>query len=51
VHAASGFYDVPGFLVGKDSLRVFEPEEVGDVRGKAPASPNVPHRPGHPVVG
>jgi len=34
VHAASGFYDVPGFLAGKDSLRAFEPEEVGDVRGK-----------------
>jgi 2-polyprenyl-3-methyl-5-hydroxy-6-metoxy-1,4-benzoquinol methylase len=33
-HAASGFYDVPGFLAGKDSLRAFEPEEVGDVRGK-----------------
>ena len=34
VHAASGFYDVPGFLAGKDSLRAFEPGEVGDVRGK-----------------
>jgi SAM-dependent methyltransferase len=34
VHAASGFYDVPGFLAGRDSLRAFEPEEVGDVRGK-----------------
>ena len=34
VHAASGFYDVPGFLAGKDSLRTFEPGEVGDVRGK-----------------
>jgi 2-polyprenyl-3-methyl-5-hydroxy-6-metoxy-1,4-benzoquinol methylase len=33
-HAASEFYDVPGFLAGKDSLRAFEPEEVGDVRGK-----------------
>jgi 2-polyprenyl-3-methyl-5-hydroxy-6-metoxy-1,4-benzoquinol methylase len=33
-HAASGYYDVPGFLAGKDSLRAFEPEEVGDVRGK-----------------
>jgi 2-polyprenyl-3-methyl-5-hydroxy-6-metoxy-1,4-benzoquinol methylase len=33
-HAASGFYDVPGFLTDKDSLRAFEPEEVGDVRGK-----------------
>ena len=34
VHAASGFYDVPGFLAGQDSLRAFEPAEVGDVRGK-----------------
>jgi SAM-dependent methyltransferase len=34
VHAASRFYDVPGFLAGQDSLRAFEPEEVGDVRGK-----------------
>jgi hypothetical protein len=34
VHAANGFYDVPGFLAGKDSLRAFEPGEVGDVRGK-----------------
>jgi SAM-dependent methyltransferase len=34
VHAASGYYDVPGFLAGKDSLRAFEPGEVGDVHGK-----------------
>src|SRR6266545_1730091 len=34
VHAASAFYDVPGFLAGKDTLRAFEPAEVGDVRGK-----------------
>jgi SAM-dependent methyltransferase len=34
VHAASGFYDVPAFLAGQESLRVFEPGEVGDVRGK-----------------
>ena len=34
LHAASGFYDVPGFLAGQDSLRPFEPGEVGDVRGK-----------------
>jgi SAM-dependent methyltransferase len=33
-HAASGFYDVPRFLAGKDSLLAFEPGEVGDVRGK-----------------
>jgi SAM-dependent methyltransferase len=34
VHAASGYYDVRGFLAGRDSLRAFEPGEVGDVRGK-----------------
>lgn len=34
LHAASGFYDVPGFLAGQESLRPFEPGEVGDVRGK-----------------
>jgi hypothetical protein len=34
MHAASGFYDFPGFLAGRDSLRPFEPEDVGDVRGK-----------------
>ena len=34
VHAASGYYDVPGFLAGQDSLRAFEPGEVADVRGK-----------------
>ena len=34
MHAASGFYDVSGFLAGRDSLRAFEPGEVGDVRGK-----------------
>ena len=33
-HAASAFYDVPGFLAGQESLRAFEPGEVGDVRGK-----------------
>ena len=33
-HAASGFYDVAGFLAGRDSLRAFEPGEVGDVSGK-----------------
>lgn len=35
VHAASTFYDVPGFLAGKDTLRPFEPAEVGDVHGRA----------------
>jgi SAM-dependent methyltransferase len=34
LHAASSFYDVPGFLAGKDVLRPFEHDEVGDVRGK-----------------
>jgi 2-polyprenyl-3-methyl-5-hydroxy-6-metoxy-1,4-benzoquinol methylase len=33
-HAVSGYYDVPEFLAGRDSLRAFEPGEVGDVRGK-----------------
>jgi len=34
LHAASPFYDVPGFLGGRDVLRPFEHDEVGDVRGK-----------------
>ena len=34
LHPASSFYDVPGFLAGKDVLRPFEHDEVGDVRGK-----------------
>jgi SAM-dependent methyltransferase len=34
MHAASRLYDVAGFLAGKDPLRPFEPNEVGDVGGK-----------------
>lgn len=34
LHAASSFYDVSGFLSGRDVLRPFEPDEVGDARGK-----------------
>jgi SAM-dependent methyltransferase len=34
LHVASEFYDVPGFVAGTESLRDFEPGEVGDVRGK-----------------
>ncbi|MFE6866312.1 class I SAM-dependent methyltransferase [Kitasatospora sp. NPDC057692] len=35
VHVASDFYDVPGFVAGKEPLRDFELAEVGDVRGKS----------------
>ncbi|UCM87004.1 class I SAM-dependent methyltransferase [Streptomyces marincola] len=34
VHAASDFYDLPGFRAGEDHLRPFEPEELGDVSGR-----------------
>jgi len=34
IHVRSEFYDVPGFLAGKTSLRPFELEEVGDVAGR-----------------
>ena len=34
IHAASRLYDVPGFVAGKDTLRPFEADEVGDVTGK-----------------
>ena len=34
IHAAGPFYDLPGFVAGKDSLRDFEIAEVGDVSGK-----------------
>lgn len=34
VHLASDFYDVDGFRSGASSLRPFEAEEVGDVRGR-----------------
>jgi SAM-dependent methyltransferase len=33
IHTASEFYDVEGFLAGATTLRPFEPEEIGDVRG------------------
>ncbi|MFF7454410.1 class I SAM-dependent methyltransferase [Kitasatospora sp. NPDC008115] len=35
VHVASDFYDVAGFVEGKESLRSFELAEVGEVRGKS----------------
>ncbi len=35
VHKDSEFYDVKGFLEGKDTLDPIEVEEVGDVAGKA----------------
>ncbi|MEV6977486.1 class I SAM-dependent methyltransferase [Kitasatospora sp. NPDC093806] len=34
IHTASDFYDIPGFVAGKDVLRPFELAEVGDVDGK-----------------
>ncbi|MED7947736.1 class I SAM-dependent methyltransferase [Streptomyces sp. BE303] len=34
IHAASEFYDIPGFVAGKGGLRDFELDEVGDVDGK-----------------
>ena len=34
VHRASAFYDVPGFLAGRDPLNRIETEELGDVAGK-----------------
>lgn len=34
-HVASKFYDVPAFVAGRCSLAPFEPDEVGDVRGKS----------------
>jgi SAM-dependent methyltransferase len=33
IHTASEFYDVERFLAGASTLRPFEPEELGDVRG------------------
>ncbi|MFF8770608.1 class I SAM-dependent methyltransferase [Kitasatospora sp. NPDC015120] len=35
VHVASDFYDVPGFVAGREPLQDFELAEVGDVRGKS----------------
>lgn len=34
IHAASDYYDLDAFLAGKDALRGFELEEVGDVTGR-----------------
>ncbi|WP_433262034.1 class I SAM-dependent methyltransferase [Actinosynnema sp. CS-041913] len=34
VHAASDYYDLPGFRAGGSTLRAFELAEVGDVTGK-----------------
>jgi SAM-dependent methyltransferase len=33
LHVGSDFYDVEGFLAGATTLRPFEPQELGDVRG------------------
>lgn len=35
VHVAGSHYDVPGFIVGRNSLHSVELEEVGDVSGKS----------------
>jgi SAM-dependent methyltransferase len=35
VHAASEFYDLPGFRAGADHLRPFEIEELGEVAGRS----------------
>ncbi|MFD0783531.1 class I SAM-dependent methyltransferase [Micromonospora azadirachtae] len=34
VHAAGDFYDLPGFIAGRDTLCDFELAEIGEVRGK-----------------
>ena len=34
IHVGSRFYDVAGFMAGRDTLRPFELAEVGDVAGK-----------------
>ncbi|MBA4861299.1 methyltransferase domain-containing protein [Streptomyces sp. PSKA54] len=34
IHVAGPFYDLPGFVAGKDTLRAFELAEVGVVSGK-----------------
>jgi SAM-dependent methyltransferase len=34
IHAASRFYDIPGFVGGRSTLRDFELAEVGDVSGR-----------------
>ena len=33
IHADSDFYDLDGFVAGRDTLQPFEPEVVGDVAG------------------
>ena len=33
IHVGSEFYDVDGFVAGRDTLKPFEAEELGDVRG------------------
>jgi SAM-dependent methyltransferase len=35
IHVASDFYDVDGFKAGRDPLRDFEVDEVGDVTGRS----------------
>ncbi|WP_031469045.1 class I SAM-dependent methyltransferase [Sciscionella sediminilitoris] len=34
IHVSGTYYDLPGFLAGRDTLQEFEPAEVGPVRGK-----------------
>jgi SAM-dependent methyltransferase len=34
IHAESRVYDIPAFVAGQDTLRDYEPGEVGDVHGK-----------------
>jgi SAM-dependent methyltransferase len=34
IHVASRLYDIPAFVAGRDTLRDYEPDEVGNVRGK-----------------
>jgi SAM-dependent methyltransferase len=35
IHAASDFYDIPGFREGRSTLRPFESDEVGEVSGRS----------------
>ena len=34
IRDATGFYDVDGFLAGRDTIHPFESAEIGDVRAK-----------------
>jgi len=34
IHITSATYDIPGFVAGRDTLRPYEPDEVGEVRGR-----------------